>query len=107
MTKPDLLGAGAVSARSLWMDILEGRQHPLYHGYFCTRQLDDAERLASVDSARARELETEFFRTTQPKDTFERTRLGIANLVDALAKLLQKYISDMYVPQLADSVRVS
>lgn len=49
MTKPDMLNTGSTKALSQWLDVIEGRRHPLVHGYYCTRQMNDAERSNAAD----------------------------------------------------------
>lgn len=66
MTKPDTLLPGATKARDLWLDILEGRRFPLKHGYYCTRQPDDAERADRITIPEARAVEAKFFEQTLP-----------------------------------------
>ncbi|EED79004.1 predicted protein [Postia placenta Mad-698-R] len=50
LTKPDTLPPGSVKLRELWLEVLEGRSvsNHLVHGYFCTRQPDDAERAGDL-----------------------------------------------------------
>ncbi|KAF7979740.1 hypothetical protein HWV62_41114 [Athelia sp. TMB] len=100
MTKPDLLSAGSTKSREIWLDVMEGRRHQLTHGYYCTRQPDDADRTRKITAARAREAETEFFSKTSPwSTTAEQRRLGTRNLVATLSKLLVEII-DRSLPKL-------
>ncbi|KAI0698694.1 P-loop containing nucleoside triphosphate hydrolase protein [Earliella scabrosa] len=95
MTKPDTLLPGATKSREMWSDVLEGRRHPLKHGYYCTRQPDDDRRLAGITRAEARAAEAEFFRTTAPwSSSSVPNRFGTANLVKNISELLTKIISD-------------
>ena len=82
----------------MWLDVLEGRRHPLKHGYYCTRQPDDDRRLAGITRAEARAAEAEFFRTTAPwSSSSVPNRFGTANLVKNISELLTKIISDSSV----------
>ena len=96
MTKPDTLGSGSIKAKDLWLDILEGRSqtHYLRHGYYCTRQPDDAERAAGINSSDAREAEARFFRETAPWNTsVQQGRLGTNNLVRYMSSMLTEIIN--------------
>ncbi|ESK87740.1 hypothetical protein Moror_11277 [Moniliophthora roreri MCA 2997] len=89
MTKPDMIGPGSKKALDLWLEVIEGRRHPLLHGYYCTRQPDDEQRNKQISSAEARSLEGSFFRNTPPWATSLHTqRFGTANLTSALSRLL-------------------
>ena len=79
----------------MWLDVLEGREHPLQHGYFCTRQPDDDQRLAGITLVGARRAETDFFRETSPwKESTCAHRFGTHNLVKSVSELLTRIISD-------------
>ncbi|KAJ7800360.1 P-loop containing nucleoside triphosphate hydrolase protein [Mycena olivaceomarginata] len=94
LTKPDMLSTGS-SVRDLWMEVIEGRKHPLMHGYFCTRQPDDDERSKNITTAQARRTETNFFAGTAPWSTTERKdRFGTENLVSTLSTLLVQIINE-------------
>ncbi|KAH7928503.1 hypothetical protein BV22DRAFT_199383 [Leucogyrophana mollusca] len=96
LTKPDMLGSGSTKARELWMDVIEGRRHILTHGYYCTRQPDDADRTEGISTAQARIQESTFFRTTPPWSGSTQThRFGTSNLVNALSAQLVQMINDM------------
>lgn len=91
-----MLSSGT-KARNLWLDVIEGRRSPLLHGYYCTRQPDDAERAKDVTSAHARQTEATFFETNAPWSTSaHKHRFGIPNLVATLSALLEKIIKDTY-----------
>ncbi|KAG6862119.1 hypothetical protein C0995_005931 [Termitomyces sp. Mi166 len=95
MTKPDMLTSGSTKARELWLDIIEGRRHPLVHGYYCTRQPDDAERANNITSEGARAAESKFFSTTAPWSTSKhKDRFGTIHLISSLSKLLVGIIND-------------
>ena len=98
MTKPDMLTLGSTKARDLWLDVIEGRRHSLTHGYYCTRQPDDAERSAGVTSANARVTESTYFKETVPWSTSaHKHRFGTNNLIATLSALLVQVIKDTYV----------
>ncbi|KAH9915934.1 P-loop containing nucleoside triphosphate hydrolase protein [Epithele typhae] len=95
LTKPDTLLQGASRSREMWLDVLEGRRHPLRHGYFCTLQPDDDSRLAGITPAQAREREAEFFRKTTPwAQCASKERLGTRSLVKSVSELLTTIIRD-------------
>jgi hypothetical protein len=98
MTKPDMLSAGSTKARELWLDVIEGRRHVLSHGYYCTRQPDDAERSESISTAEARQNEKYFFENTPPWSTSNyQQRLGTQNLISRLSELLVQIINNSCV----------
>jgi hypothetical protein len=80
------------------LDIIEGRRHTLAHGYFCTRQPDDAERFEHISAAQARLKEKSFFETTSPWSTSaHQHRFGTQNLISRLSDLLIQVINNSYV----------
>ncbi|KAJ7449129.1 P-loop containing nucleoside triphosphate hydrolase protein [Mycena galericulata] len=94
LTKPDVLSTGS-NVRALWLDVIEGRKHPLHHGYYCTRQPDDDERSNNITPAEARRAENVFFANTAPWSTSTQTeRFGTDNLVSTLSTLLVQIIND-------------
>lgn len=96
MTKPDTLGPGSIKAKDLWLDIMEGRSqaHYLRHGYYCTRQPDDADRAAGIMPSEAREAEARFFMNTAPWNTcVQQGRLGTTNLVKYMSSILTEIIN--------------
>lgn len=98
LTKPDMLSAGSTKARALWMEVVEGKNHPLRHGYFCTRQPDDAERARDVTAAENCASEEKFFQTAHPwADSPLRNRFGTKNLVGTLGRLLTIIITETSV----------
>ncbi|TBU24235.1 P-loop containing nucleoside triphosphate hydrolase protein [Dichomitus squalens] len=104
MTKPDMLTAGATKARSLWLEVLEGRRHPLRHGYYCTRQPDDDERTRGITTAEARAAESAFFQNTTPWcESTHRDRFGTTYLVQNISSLLTQIIRES-LPVLIDQV---
>lgn len=95
MTKPDMLTAGSTKARDLWLDVIEGRKHSLTHGYYCTRQPDDAERSNGISSAGARTAEVDYFSKTAPwGNSGHKHRFGTSNLIATLSVLLVQIIKD-------------
>ncbi|TFK46143.1 hypothetical protein OE88DRAFT_1687998 [Heliocybe sulcata] len=96
LTKPDMLTSGATKSRELWLDVIEGRRHPTLHGYYCTRQPDDAERSNDISAADARKAESEFFAKTAPwARSPHQNRFGTVNLVATLSRLLTQLINDI------------
>ncbi|KAJ7934585.1 P-loop containing nucleoside triphosphate hydrolase protein [Mycena leptocephala] len=94
LTKPDLLSVGS-KKRDLWLDVIEGRNHILMHGYFCTRQPDDGERAKNITPEQARRAETTFFAETAPWSTTDhKERFGTENLVSSLSTILVQIIND-------------
>ena len=95
MTKPDTLTAGSTKAREMWLEVLEGRRHPLLHGYYCTRQPDDDERTRGITGSDARAAEDTFFGNTSPWATSSHQhRFGTTNLVQSISKLLTQIIRE-------------
>ncbi|KAF7350793.1 P-loop containing nucleoside triphosphate hydrolase protein [Mycena sanguinolenta] len=95
LTKPDLLSARQTTSLALWHDVIMGYKHPLRHGYFCTRHPDDEERASGITTAEAREIETEFFASSDPWSTCpEQDRLGTANLISTLSNCLVQMIAE-------------
>ncbi|KAG6811611.1 hypothetical protein H0H92_006626 [Tricholoma furcatifolium] len=94
MTKVDMLTEGQLKAREIWLDIIEGRRHSLVHGYYCTRQPDDAQRLAKITPKDARVAEAKFFSTTSPWSTSNhKNRFGTDNLVSSLSQHLETMLN--------------
>jgi hypothetical protein len=83
-----MLSEGDTSMLALWREVLAGTRHPLTHGYFCTRQPNDAERDQGIAPELARKRELEFFANTLPWSSFDGARLGTAKLVETLSRLL-------------------
>ncbi|KAJ7060975.1 P-loop containing nucleoside triphosphate hydrolase protein [Mycena amicta] len=103
LTKPDMLKEGS-KATALWLDVIEGRKHPLQHGYYCTRQPDDEERSKNVTTADLRNAEAQFFKTGAPwSSSTHQNRFGMDNLIQTLSTLLVQIISDKlpYIRQMA------
>ncbi|KAL4244709.1 hypothetical protein ABKN59_010897 [Abortiporus biennis] len=98
MTKPDMLTAGGMKSRQIWLNILEGRTHPLKHGYYCTRQPDDDERSRGIGPDEARINEMDFFATNEPWSlSLTRNRFGTKNLSESLSDHLSNII-DQSIP---------
>ncbi|KAI0746433.1 P-loop containing nucleoside triphosphate hydrolase protein [Daedaleopsis nitida] len=102
LTKPDTLTAGSTKTRDLWLEVLEGRRHPLLHGYYCTRQPDEDERrLPRLD---ARAAEASFFAKTAPWSTsVVPGRFGTWNLVQNISALLTQIIRNS-LPKILNDV---
>ncbi|KAI0079853.1 hypothetical protein K474DRAFT_477367 [Panus rudis PR-1116 ss-1] len=93
LTKPDTLTPGATKSRDLWLQVIEGNRSPLQHGYYCTRQPDDDERMAGITNLQAREKEREFFANTAPWcNSTHKTRFGTHYLIETLSKLFVSII---------------
>ncbi|KAF9220693.1 hypothetical protein BS17DRAFT_882330 [Gyrodon lividus] len=104
LTKPDILGEGAVNARKLWLDVIEGREHHLNHGYYCVRLPDDAQRAQRLSKAAFQKLTAEYFETTPPwSESTARGRFGIPAFVSDISTLLEKHIEQV-LPQLKQDV---
>ena len=98
LTKPDTLGDGAIGARRRWADVLEGRSHPLRHGYYCVRLPDDAQRARNITRAEAEESALNWFRDTAPWNQIMRnypSRFGIENFLSAVSILLTEKIETL------------
>jgi N-acetylmuramoyl-L-alanine amidase CwlA len=90
-----MLMAGATKSLDLWLDVIEGRRHPLSHGYYCTRQANDDERSTRITNAKTRELEAKFFRDTPPwSKSSHSDRFGTPNLIATLSRLLVSIINE-------------
>ncbi|KIK58161.1 hypothetical protein GYMLUDRAFT_74954 [Collybiopsis luxurians FD-317 M1] len=100
LTKPDMITNGSKKVLQNWLDVIEGRQHRLAHGYFCTRQPDDDERATHLTRESQREREETFFTITMPWcQSNARERLGTQNLVNALSYFLMDTIQSS-LPQI-------
>lgn len=98
LTKPDTLTAGAITARETWREVLEGRQYPLRHGYYCVRLPDDEERSRNRTRAALQQSAATFFDSTPPWNAItDRHRLGIPGLLTDLSKLLMYLIEQACV----------
>ncbi|PIL30975.1 transporter [Ganoderma sinense ZZ0214-1] len=103
LTKPDALGEGAIKARNRWLEVLEGRRHPLLHGYYCTRQPDDRERSWGISTAAARDEEAQFFKNAEPWATSPfQNRLGTPILVQNISRVLTQIIQTSLLKILND-----
>ncbi|KAF7326063.1 hypothetical protein MKEN_00457600 [Mycena kentingensis (nom. inval.)] len=107
LTKPDMLNSKSNAAKN-WLDVIEGRTHLLQHGYYCTRQPDDAERANNITAEQARSAEERFFRTEKPwaaAGAEHRDRLGTANLVATLSSLLEQIMNEQlpFIMDMANS----
>lgn len=92
LTKPDLVTT--IQQKTRWLDVIEGRAHPLAHGYYCTRQLDEDQRSNGITTAEARAAEADFFLQTLPwARSAHQMRFGTPHLVANLSILLAEVIS--------------
>jgi len=104
LTKPDTLSTGATSARQRWKQVIDGRLHPLKHGYYCVRLPDDDERSRNVTGASLQRLNSEFFASTSPwNEVDDHYRLGIPGFVSDISKLLIRRI-ELALPKLKEDV---
>ncbi|KAG8216434.1 P-loop containing nucleoside triphosphate hydrolase protein [Butyriboletus roseoflavus] len=104
LTKPDMLGDGAVNARQSWLDVIEGRQHPLKHGYYCVRLPDDAQRAQRMSRSALQHIAAEYFDTTLPwSGVTNRGRFGIPAFMKDISDLLVNHIRRA-IPQLKQDV---
>lgn len=107
LTKPDSLTKGATGGREKWRAVLEGREHPTTHGYYCVRLPDDDERQRKISSAEAQRSAVSFFDTTAPWDKMaDRSRFGIPNFVSNISALLVEHIEKKCVLYLVFSVHL-
>ncbi|KAF8510294.1 P-loop containing nucleoside triphosphate hydrolase protein [Hysterangium stoloniferum] len=105
LTKPDMLTAGASRSKQAWLDIIEGRKQVLKHGYYCTRQPEDSDRINNITFDQARQNEANFFQNTSPWSTSLHTdRFGTLKLTEKLSNLLSEKINES-LPQLQAEVR--
>ncbi|KAK7676574.1 hypothetical protein QCA50_020450 [Cerrena zonata] len=95
LTKPDTLTTGAIKARNLWLDVIEGRRFSLRHGYYCTRQPDDEERSKGISAEEARRVEKDFFLRISPwSKSSQQYRFGTHNLINNISTLLSQLIDE-------------
>jgi hypothetical protein len=95
-----MLGAGAISQRNRWVEIIEGRSenHKLRHGFYCVRLPDDAERTQHTSRSELQRRATDYFDTTSPwKDVTDRHRFGIPGFVSDVSRLLIELIEEACV----------
>ena len=98
LTKPDRLPNGAKKEKDQWLEVIEGRRFPLRHGYFCTRQPDDAERSNGITSEEARTAEKNFFSGTSPwSQSPYGSRFGTPSLVNNISSHLIQLIEKTWV----------
>ena len=92
LTKPDALQEGEEKG---WLDIIEGRRHPLTLGYFVTKQPAPKDVEDKISHQDARKAERDFFdnHSVWSKCTDEiRSRMGTACLGMTLSRLLSVLI---------------
>ncbi|KAF8434538.1 P-loop containing nucleoside triphosphate hydrolase protein [Boletus edulis BED1] len=104
LTKPDTLGDGAVNSKKSWLDVIEGRQHTLKHGYYCVRLPDDAQRTQRLSRAALQRIAADWFDATPPwSGVADRGRFGIPAFVTDISVLLVHHINRV-IPQLKQDV---
>ncbi|KAI9568111.1 P-loop containing nucleoside triphosphate hydrolase protein [Boletus coccyginus] len=104
LTKPDMLGDGAVSSRQNWLEVIEGRQHRLKHGYYCVRLPDDAQRAQRLSRSALQRIAADYFDTTSPwSEVTDRGRFGIPAFVTDISVLLVNHITRI-IPELRQNV---
>ncbi|KAH7883417.1 P-loop containing nucleoside triphosphate hydrolase protein, partial [Phlebopus sp. FC_14] len=104
LTKPDTIGEGAINARQRWIDVIEGREHHLRHGYYCVRLPDDAQRAQNLSRAAMQTIAAQFFETTPPwSEVADRRRFGISGFVADISNLLIRFI-ERALPSLRQKV---
>lgn len=92
----------------MWLDVIEGRRHPLKYGYYCTRQPDEAERMDRITRDEARRAEDQLFTQTLPWSTStHRHRFGTKHLIDNISALLTKVIDERWVMYSASSLKAN
>lgn len=92
LTKPDTLQEGEERG---WLDIVEGRKHPLALGYFVTKQPAPKDVHDKISHQDARKSERDFFYNHPMWSTCSgaiRARMGTARLGMTLSKLLSHLI---------------
>ncbi|KAK7679583.1 hypothetical protein QCA50_017293 [Cerrena zonata] len=95
LTKPDVVGLtlGTTKEQDMQLDVIEGRKHPLKHGYYCIRQPDQKERTRGVTREEMRLIEETFFlQTIHWSTSSHRHRFGTKHLIDDLSTLLSRMI---------------
>lgn len=102
LTKPDMLPPGSIESVERWLATIEGRRHALHHGYYCTRQPDELQRSKNMTHSQASDMETTFFRETSPwRNCSVTERLGIANMIPNLSRLLVHLINERCVQEVS------
>ena len=92
LTKPDTLQEGEEKG---WLDIVEGRKHPLALGYFITKQPAPKDVEDKISHRNARKAECDFFdnHPVWSKCTARiRAHMGTTRLGLTLSKLLSQLI---------------
>ncbi|KAF9482870.1 hypothetical protein BDN70DRAFT_874459 [Pholiota conissans] len=105
LTKPDTLTRGATGVREKWKAVLEGRERPTKHGYYCVRLPDDEERKRQITPSEAQQNDAFFFHTTAPWNRMaDRSRFGISNFMSNISALLVERIENN-LPELRNAVQ--
>lgn len=103
LTKPDVLGSGAIGSHLIWKQTLENRlqNNPNYlqHGYYCVRLPDDAQRQRGYTAHNL--PDANYFDVTEPwSQVADRERFGVTNIVRDVSALLVQLIEAKYVSNL-------
>lgn len=95
LTKADAILPGEYPK---WLKILRNKAHPLFLGYYATRQLRTDERENGMLSwHEGRELERKFFLEHPIWSQEDPDRLGTGKLTQALSEQLANLIQERYV----------
>lgn len=98
LTKPDMIPLEAKTSKEFWLDVNKGRIFTLALGYFCTRQLAENERAASIGGSAARLLESSFFSWVAPWSTsMHLGRFGMNEMMGAIYRHLTRIMDQRSV----------
>ncbi|KAK9765630.1 hypothetical protein K7432_005864 [Basidiobolus ranarum] len=92
LTKPDTI---ELHCEAVWLELLKGLKYKLALGYTMVRNPSKKELLDGLTRTEARNLENQFFESTEPWRSLERDhkcQLGVANLSSELSDLLVRLI---------------
>ncbi|KAF8519778.1 P-loop containing nucleoside triphosphate hydrolase protein [Hysterangium stoloniferum] len=92
LTKPDAISALETQD---WLEIIEGKKHPLKNGYYVTKQPSPEQLALNPSFKEARTQEEVYFATEEPwvsSSSHIKERIGIRKLTNALSLLLSKLI---------------
>ncbi|KAG9233414.1 dynamin GTPase [Amylocarpus encephaloides] len=87
LTKPDLVDKGAENAI---IDLIDGRKHPLTHGWHLVRN-PGQQHLTNLETSR-QALERNFFMCEQPWNSLDKDKVGIPALQVRLREILAEHI---------------
>lgn len=91
LTKPDTIQEGE---EQQWLDIMEGRRHPLKHRYFVTRHPNQKELNRGITFEDARQNEMAYFATSiwRRAAPSMKSRMGTTQLTAQLSRLLTRFV---------------